>query len=91
MHDRLHKVVCPRERHFGSVVGASGTLIVLGGRDGSATPMALGNHKVFQEKCKKKCLLYLLYTIFKPVCASYFFFEGKNYNSENLNQTVFRE
>ena len=53
MHDRLHKVVCPRERHFGSVVGASGTLIVLGGRDGSATPMALGNHKVFQEKCKK--------------------------------------
>ena len=53
VHDRLHKVVCPRERHFGSVVGASGTLIVLGGRDGSATPMALGNHKVFQEKCKK--------------------------------------
>ena len=53
MHDRLHKVVCPRERHFGSVVGASGTLIVLGGRDGSATPMALGNHKVFQEKCKQ--------------------------------------
>ena len=34
--------ICFSERHFGSIVGASGTLIVLGGRDGSATPMALG-------------------------------------------------
>ena len=30
------------ERHFGSIASASGTLIVLGGRDGSQTPMALG-------------------------------------------------
>ncbi len=37
----------PRERHFGSVVGASGTLIALGGRDGSATPMALGTAQYF--------------------------------------------
>jgi len=36
-----------RERHFGSVVGASGTLIALGGRDGSATPMALGKSYFF--------------------------------------------
>ncbi len=38
-----------RERHFGSVVGASGTLIALGGRDGSATPMALGIPQYFLQ------------------------------------------
>ena len=37
------------ERHFGSIVGASGTLIVLGGRDGSATPMALGGMEQWRE------------------------------------------
>ena len=38
-----------RERHFGSIVGASGTLIVLGGRDGSATPMALGDMEQWRD------------------------------------------
>ena len=31
------------ERHFGSVVSASGSLVVVGGRDGSPHPMAMGN------------------------------------------------
>ena len=38
-----------RERHFGSIVPASGTLIVLGGRDGSTTPMALGEMEQWRE------------------------------------------
>ena len=36
-----------RERHFGSVVPASGSLVVLGGRDGSAQPMAMGDIEQF--------------------------------------------
>ena len=36
-----------RERHFGSVVPASGSLVLLGGRDGSAQPMATGDIEQF--------------------------------------------
>ena len=36
-----------RERHFGSVVAASGSLVLLGGRDGSAQPMATGDIEQF--------------------------------------------
>jgi len=36
-----------KERHFGSVVPASGSLVVLGGRDGSAQPMAMGDIEQF--------------------------------------------
>ena len=39
-----------RERHFGSVVPASGSLVVLGGRDGSAQPMAMGDIEQFDVK-----------------------------------------
>lgn len=36
------------ERHFGSVVAASGSLVVLGGRDGTPEPMARGDIEQFQ-------------------------------------------
>jgi len=39
-----------KERHFGSVVPASGSLVVLGGRDGSAQPMAMGDIEQFDVK-----------------------------------------
>ena len=32
-----------KERHFGSMVSVSGSLIVMGGRDGGSQPMALGD------------------------------------------------
>jgi len=36
------------ERHFGSMVSASGSLVVLGGRDGTSQPMARGDMEQFQ-------------------------------------------
>ena len=37
-----------RERHFGSVVRASGSLVVVGGRDGSTHPMAMGGIEQYE-------------------------------------------
>ena len=38
------------ERHFSSAVAASGSLIVLGGRDGSEAPVALGDLEQFDTE-----------------------------------------
>ena len=40
----------PQERHFSSAVAASGSLIVLGGRDGSEAPVALGDLEQFDTE-----------------------------------------
>ena len=40
------------ERHFSSAVAASGSLIVLGGRDGSEAPVALGDLEQFDTESK---------------------------------------
>ena len=40
------------ERHFSSAVAASGSLIVLGGRDGSEAPVALGDLEQFDTETK---------------------------------------
>ena len=39
-----------QERHFSSAVAASGSLIVLGGRDGSEAPVALGDLEQFDTE-----------------------------------------
>ena len=39
-----------KERHFSSALAASGSLIVLGGRDGSQAPVALGDMEQFDTE-----------------------------------------
>ena len=41
-----------QERHFSSAVKVSGSLIVLGGRDGGSQPMALGDMEQLDVQSK---------------------------------------